>query len=353
MLVLALCACGVAGVEAVATAPAPVPPRVAASVAVVAATLLTAWLLVRRTRPTRAVTVAPLLLAALLLVPYTVGSPWPGQAGLLVAGLLVAFPPRAALPLSLLVVLGAAAAELTTTPPDVVRAVLVVADTVALGLALFGLSLLVQAVGELAEAREELARVAAVQERERLSRDVHDLLGMSLSAIALKCELTVRLLPPDAGLARTQLDEVLALARRALADVRQVTHGGAPTGLDDELDNAQDALTAVDVRVRLDRAAPCPGGPAGAALAAVLREGVTNVLRHSDASWCAIAIRTEGGAVHLEIVNDGVRPARPGGRAGTGLRNLAERTAAVGGVLCAETDGRVHRLRASVPAPDG
>jgi two-component system, NarL family, sensor histidine kinase DesK len=163
----------------------------------------------------------------------------------------------------------------------------------------------------------------------------------------------VRLLPPDAGLARTQLDEVLALARRALADVRQVTHGGAPTGLDDELDNAQDALTAVDVRVRLDRAAPCPGGPAGAALAAVLREGVTNVLRHSDASWCAIAIRTEGGAVHLEIVNDGVRPARPGGRAGTGLRNLAERTAAVGGVLCAEADGRVHRLRASVPAPDG
>ena len=161
-------------------------------------------------------------------------------------------------------------------------------------------------LSELRLARTELARRAVAEQRLAFARDLHDLLGMSLSAIALKGELVHRLMRKSSERAKTELAEITATAQRTLSDVRAVSHGYRELSLEKESRTAESLLTASDiaVQVHLD-----PGDlpvQARTLLAKVLREGVTNVLRYSDVEHCEIDVRQHDGKVVLEIVNDGV-----------------------------------------------
>ena len=227
---------------------------------------------------------------------------------------------------------------------------------VLLTLIIYGLGTMPRLVAQLREARDELAAAAAVAERIRVGRDVHDLLGLGLSTITMKCELAGKLLDRSPERAATEVAEVLVASRRALADVRSVISGGADLSLEEEWSSVAATLEAADVAVRATQVDDCPGGAEGTVLATVLREGATNVLRHSSARWCEITIRQVPSAIVLEIVNDGVRvpdgaaPAEPdGGVGGNGLRNMADRLRGLGGDLETDLDGQCHRLRAEVP----
>ncbi|WP_414940710.1 sensor histidine kinase [Amycolatopsis sp. cmx-11-51] len=225
------------------------------------------------------------------------------------------------------------------------------------GLMVFGLIWLIRLVTELGETRKRLAEVAVAEERLRFARDLHDLLGMSLSAIALKSELTSRIMDIDTNRASDELLEILGLTRQALTDVRSVASGYRELSLDQESRSAQAVLVAADVQVRLEIEHENLPSTVRTVLAVVLREGVTNVLRHSKVERCEIAVRRIGDGVSLDIVNDGVENGRPKtGKpvrveaAGSGITNMSDRVAGLGGELTAgvEADGR-FRLRAVVP----
>ncbi|MEW9549454.1 sensor histidine kinase [Nonomuraea sp. NPDC050783] len=192
--------------------------------------------------------------------------------------------------------------------------------------------------------REARARLAVAEERLRFARDLHDLLGHSLSVITLKSELAAKLATKDPGRALAEMAEVRGLAADSLAEVQQAVHGYQALDLDQELAGVRAALEAAGarcvVRARPEDLSP----PARALLAWVVREGGTNVLKHSAATYCAITI--DGGV--LEMRNDGVPQAAS--RPGSGLRGLAERLVAAGGTLSAATtaDGE-FLLRATVP----
>ncbi|WP_206795136.1 sensor histidine kinase [Amycolatopsis sp. MtRt-6] len=249
---------------------------------------------------------------------------------------------------------------------DALYAVTFSAGTVMVGLIVFGMLWLVRLVAELNHSRRRLAETAVAEERLRFGRDLHDLLGMSLSAIALKSELTARVLPLDRDRAAEELVETLGLTRQALSDVRSVASGYRELSLDSESRSARSVLAAADVRVQMEMLQDELPAPVRTVLAVVLREGVTNVLRHSRVETCEIALHRVDGGVSLEIVNDGVersgpRPvtpadpaddgaARPGTASGSGIGNLSHRVADLGGELTAGVvdDGR-FRLRAVVP----
>jgi two-component system sensor histidine kinase DesK len=205
-------------------------------------------------------------------------------------------------------------------------------------------------IRELRETRAELARVAVAEERIRIARDLHDLLGHSLSMITLKSELAGRMVDADPARARTEMAEVEAVARRSLSEVREaVTAYRRPT-LKAELAAARAALGSAGVGVRID---PWPGGElpdqVDALFAWAVREGTTNVIRHSAARSCAIRV-TEGAGATLDVTDDGGRTGAAQDGAGSGLTGLAERAGQLGGELAAGPlpDGG-FRLRVSVP----
>jgi signal transduction histidine kinase len=240
-------------------------------------------------------------------------------------------------------------------------AIFFTAASVMSSLTVFSLLWLVRLVTELESTRRRLAEMAVAEERLRFARDLHDLLGMSLSAIALKSELTARVLPLDRDRAAQELREVLGLTRQALSDVRSVASGYRELSLASESRMARSVLAAADVRVRMEMLEDELPQPVRTVLAVVLREGVTNVLRHSRVESCEIALRRTSDGVSLDIVNDGVEspgetpaepePAPSGDTSpGSGIGNLSHRVADLGGELSAgvEPDGR-FRLRAAVP----
>ncbi|MEJ3747496.1 histidine kinase, partial [Actinomycetes bacterium KLBMP 9797] len=218
----------------------------------------------------------------------------------------------------------------------------------------YGLTRMARLVGEIHAAREELSRMAVAEERLRLARDVHDVLGLSLSAITLKSELTYRLIAEQPEWAREELADVLVLARRALTEVRMVASGRQELSLEDELALARSVLAAAGIDARIGRVEVSLPARVATVLATLVREGVTNVLRHSKARWCEIGLSRVGSAVVLDIVNDGV-PVDPvdavsSGAAGSGIPNMRHRIAWLGGELVAGAeDGGRHRLHATIP----
>jgi two-component system sensor histidine kinase DesK len=218
--------------------------------------------------------------------------------------------------------------------------------------ALYGSARLVRVVEELYAARLELAEMAVGRERLRVSRDLHDLLGQSLSAVSLKGDLALRLLPSDPAAARAEIEGLTQLARSALHDVRVVTHDRQRVALRTEIDAAMALLAAAGIDTRLDVDLPESGLDAavGDVLGWAVREGTTNLLRHSDARTCWLSAGRSGGAVRLEVVNDGVRDAAGRGHGGSGLAGLAERAGAVSGTVTAGRlpDGR-FRLVVEIP----
>ncbi|SNT23300.1 two-component system, NarL family, sensor histidine kinase DesK [Actinomadura meyerae] len=197
------------------------------------------------------------------------------------------------------------------------------------------------------EARAELARAAVARERLRFATDLHDLLGLGLSVVVLKSELALRLLDRDPGRASAELAEGLEAARRALADMEDVVAGRGEIALAAEAESTRAALSAAGIEVT-GRVEPVAlPAETDTLLATVLREGVTNVLRHSDAERCELAVEVTGRSVRLRLANDGVTGR--GGTPGVGLRNLTRRARELGGTLTAGKDGDVFRLVAEVP----
>ncbi|MGW5158319.1 sensor histidine kinase [Nonomuraea wenchangensis] len=200
-------------------------------------------------------------------------------------------------------------------------------------------------IRDASNAREARARLAVAEERLRFARDLHDLLGHSLAVITLKSELAAKLATKDAARALTEMTEVRELAGDSLAEVQQAVHGYQHLDLDQEVAGVRAALEASGTRCVVHVRADGLGPAARALLAWVVREGGTNVLKHSRATRCAITI--DGGL--LEMRNDGVaRGAAPS--PGSGLRGLAERLVAAGGTLsAAPTATGEFLLRATVP----
>ncbi|WP_233563467.1 sensor histidine kinase [Micromonospora musae] len=192
------------------------------------------------------------------------------------------------------------------------------------------------------------AGLAAAQERLRFARDVHDVLGHSLTVIALKAELAARLAEVDAERAAREAGEVQRLALSALAEVREAVHGYRSVDLGEQLDAVAAVLRSSGIRCTV---APPPADlpPAAASdLAAVLREAGTNLLRHSRAGWCRIEIVRDGDVARLTVANDGAAGGGPDERS-TGLRGLTDRLAGVGGRLRVRREENVFTLEATVP----
>jgi two-component system sensor histidine kinase DesK len=181
---------------------------------------------------------------------------------------------------------------------------------------------------ELRETREELAVAAVAAERERIGRDLHDILGHSLTAIAVKAGLARRLLASDPAAAGTEIGDVERLAREALKDVRATASGYREVSLTAELGVAAGVLRAAGIRADLPATADDVDPDAREALGYVLREAVTNVVRHSGARTCRVVLHSRS----IEIVDDGDGVDRnPTAGTGAGLQNLADRMGAQGG----------------------
>jgi two-component system, NarL family, sensor histidine kinase DesK len=187
----------------------------------------------------------------------------------------------------------------------------------------------VAAVAELRSAREELARMAVGEERLRFARDLHDLLGHSLSLITLKSELAGRLLPDEPEKAEAEVRDIEGVARQALGEVREAVAGYRSPTLDEELVGADEMLGAAGISCRIENEAGLLPREIDGVLAWAVREGTTNVIRHSQAHNCRIVLAREDDRVRAEITDDGLGKAS-GETPGSGLSGLAERVAGFG-----------------------
>jgi two-component system, NarL family, sensor histidine kinase DesK len=205
---------------------------------------------------------------------------------------------------------------------------------------------LVRANQALAETRAELARLAAENERIRIARDLHDLLGHSLTTITVKAGLARRLGPTDPAGAVDQIGEVEDLCRRVLADVRAAVSGYREVTLASELARGRELLRVSGITADLPTATDVADPAHRELFGWAVREGLTNVIRHSRARSCAVRVS----ASCVEITDDGHGSAAP---SGNGLRGLRERAAAAGGGVDAGPVQPVGwRLRVWVPAVD-
>ncbi|MGQ4386874.1 sensor histidine kinase [Streptomyces sp. SAS_270] len=210
-----------------------------------------------------------------------------------------------------------------------------------------------EAVRELRAAREELARRAVEKERLRFSRDLHDLLGHTLSVIVVKSEAARRLAPRDLEAALLQVSDIESVGRQALTEIREAVTGYREGSLATELDRARSALSAAGVDPVVRQSGPPLGPQTEALLGWVVREAVTNVLRHSAATRCEITVGGTPGHVRLTVTDNGTgAPTLPTaeGIGGTGLKGLTERLAAAGGSLDSGPGPRTgFRVTAELP----
>jgi two-component system, NarL family, sensor histidine kinase DesK len=222
--------------------------------------------------------------------------------------------------------------------------------TLAMGILFVAFGRLIVANLELRAARAELAQRAVAEERERFSRDLHDLLGHSLSVIALKAELADRTLPDHPERAESEVRQIQSVAREALAEVRQTVSGYRLPTLEGELAGARMALEAAGIEADLTSERIALPPEAEAVLAWTVREGTTNVIRHSNARHASIRILPGLVAASAEVVDDGrgANGGPPDG--GHGLAGLRERAERLGGEVDAGTGAAGgFRLRVSVP----
>ncbi len=211
--------------------------------------------------------------------------------------------------------------------------------------AMWGVYQLLSRNVELLGAREENARLAVEEERNRFARDLHDILGHSLTVITVKSELAQRLLDSDVERARAELVDLERLSRDALADVRRAVGGYRELSLSGELVRAREALDSAGIAAELPNSTDEVPGPLQELFAWTLREGVTNVIRHSRASSCLVSLQARA----IVVEDDGRGPGDSAG-AGHGLLGLRERAAAVGAVvLTGSVAPRGFRLEVRLP----
>ncbi|MGO4228519.1 sensor histidine kinase [Arthrobacter sp. YAF34] len=184
-----------------------------------------------------------------------------------------------------------------------------------------------ETVRQLRSAQDELAGLAVAEERNRVARDMHDILGHSLTVIAVKAELAGRLIAVAPERAAAEVAELEDLARGALADVRATVSGYRGVNISSELASARSALEAAGIEPQLPGAADEVPAKSRELFGWVLREAVTNVVRHSGASRCTVTLSRRS----IQVDDDGRGPGGPS--AGGGLRGLRERAAAQGATL--------------------
>lgn len=218
--------------------------------------------------------------------------------------------------------------------------------------AVFAIRLAFDRNERLVETRVEMARLAVSAERSRFARDLHDILGHSLTVITVKAELAGRLVHIDPDRAAAEIADLERLSRDALADVRQAVAGYREVTLSGELATARESLAAAGIEADLPTAVDEVPGPLRELFGWAVREGVTNVIRHSGASRCTVRVAPDS----VEVLDDGVGPpptdgARPATAAGHGLVGLRERAETAGASVHVERFGpdRGFRLRLTGP----
>lgn len=291
------------------------------------------------------------LLAAVCYLPMLVaGRPWGSSAGLLAACALAALPWRRSLVVVLAVVLIDAAGSVLVfaqTPTVTAYGTLQVLLTAAV---LAALAWTVRITLELNQLRIELVSTAVLRERLRMSRDLHDVLGRGLAAISLKTELARRYQERGFDAEMTaELDQISTVAAQCGDDLRALVTGYRNLSLESEIDVGLELLeeAGIECQVRVDAHLSAPTQVSDT-LAWVVREGVTNVLKHSRATRCRLTAERRDGHVVVTVHNDGADLATgtvdvpdPHPAPGNGLRGLHERVAASGGTISA------------APGPDG
>src|SRR5262245_3661012 len=195
------------------------------------------------------------------------------------------------------------------------------------------------------KAREQAQHLAVVAERERIARDLHDLLGHTLSVIVIKSELAAKLVDRDTTRAAEEIRDVERISRTALQEVRQAVHGYRGERLQQEVENGRAALAAAGVSLEAGLAPLGLGVEQEHALALAVREAITNVIRHARARRCTVTLTRDADVIRLVVEDDGV-----GGDhvEGAGLSGMRARLAQLGGTLLCE-GGRGTRLTLVVP----
>jgi two-component system, NarL family, sensor histidine kinase DesK len=256
------------------------------------------------------------------------------------------------------ILLAAAAATATslTFGTESLRTLESTIEVLLVGLVVLGFSQADRTTRQLQAAQAEVARAATDRERARIARDLHDLLGHSLSMVALKTELAGKLIGRDPDRAAAELAEVEEIVRTSLRDVRQAVAGYRAVDLETELGGARVALTAAGFDVLIER----PEAPLDASTSALLgwavREAATNVVRHSGGGQCSIEVARAGDSVRLEVLDDGPvpgpgLPVRVSVGTGRGLQGLRERVEQAGGSMAAGwRPGVGYALTITVPA---
>jgi two-component system sensor histidine kinase DesK len=179
-------------------------------------------------------------------------------------------------------------------------------------------------------AQEEVEHLAKIAERERIARDLHDVLGHTLSVIVLKSELAAKLAEKDPARAAQEIRDVERISRDALGQVRSTVRGYQSRGLLAEVEQAKSALATAGVQAECDFDPPKLPAVQEGVLTLALREAVTNVIRHAKASSCYLTLRQENGSCRLQIKDDGC-----GGMSaeGVGLSGMRQRVESLGGQL--------------------
>lgn len=201
----------------------------------------------------------------------------------------------------------------------------------------------------LRRANKEIERLAKVAERERIARDLHDLLGHTLSMITLKSELAARLARTDPGRAEREMSEVARVSRDALKEVREAVRGYRARDLTGELTRAREMLAAAGVRLEYFTEPLTLPPVHESALALALREAATNVVRHARASVCTVRLLRVEGEARLEVDDDGLGKCAPDG---AGLAGMGERAALLGGRLSVQGSSAGTRLCLTLPLGD-
>jgi two-component system sensor histidine kinase DesK len=220
-----------------------------------------------------------------------------------------------------------------------------------IGVAAMAVALLVQTIFELQAARERITRLAVSEERLRFARDLHDLLGHSLSVVVLKSELAGRLLNRDPERAGTEIADINRVSRESLREVREAVAGYRQPTLNSEIEGARSALRAAGIQLKAEDGVGSVPPKVEMVLAWAVREGATNVVRHSEANRCTIRTMREDHTAILEVVDDGRGCAEV--PLGHGLTGLTERVAERGGRLYTHAlPEQGFRLHVEVPIVD-
>ena len=201
---------------------------------------------------------------------------------------------------------------------------------------------------KLRKANDEIEHLAKVAERERIARDLHDVLGHTLSVIILKSELAGKLMDRDPQRAGHEIREVEQISRQALSEVRDTIRGYRSQGLEAELARAKSTLETAGVAVKCETARVALPALQESVLSMAVREAVTNVVRHAQARTCTLRLEQRNGSCHLAIEDDG-----RGGfqNEGNGLRGMRERVEMLGGTLTRDSQAGT-RLTITVPVKE-